>query len=402
MNLNYFEKEARLSFDFFWHEANIDPNSEGFGLIRDNTHPDFANMSSIASVGFGLAAYVIGVERSWVSYEEALFRSIGTMKTFYDHADHTDGFFYHFLEMDTAKKYGEHYDCASIIDTAIFLNGAIVASEYFGGEVKTYFEKIYARVNWQKYYDEKRNVFYMGYDEETGGFGQWDMYAEQLMQYILSAASPTYPVSEKAYQGFSRKPFTYGDFTFITSPQNALFVHQFTHAFYDFRNVYDQDGINWFDNARKASLAQWQYAQDNPKGMKTYHEHSWGWTACVGPHGYYAWGSPAYQDGNTDAQDDGTIAPTASTASIVYTPEQSINTLNYFYEKHPQLIGKYGLLDSYNLDVEPVYYADRFIGIDKGITLLMYENYRSELIWKLYMKNEYIQKASEKLAWEKV
>ncbi|GAF17723.1 hypothetical protein JCM19046_2248 [Bacillus sp. JCM 19046] len=185
------QEEAYRSFLFFWEEANTDPSSPGFGLIRDKTGDDAVHVASIASVGFGLSAIIIGIERGWISHQEGFVRTKGTLETFLHQVEHFDGFFYHFLDMRTAKRYKEYHDCASIIDTSLFLNGAITSAEYFGGEIKSLFNQLYERINWQTYYNKETNQFYMGYDEETGGFGQWDMYAEQLMQYMLGTASPT-------------------------------------------------------------------------------------------------------------------------------------------------------------------------------------------------------------------
>src|SRR5690625_3227973 len=165
-------EEQKRSFDFFWNEANTDKDSPGYGLILDKTGKGNERVASIASVGFGLSAIIIGIERKWITYEEGYERTKGTLETFLNNAEHEGGFFYHFLDMQTAKKYDEYHDCASIIDSTIFLNGAVTSAEYFGGEIKDLFNKIYKRVNWQLYYDENRNVYYMGYHKETGGFGQ--------------------------------------------------------------------------------------------------------------------------------------------------------------------------------------------------------------------------------------
>src|SRR5690625_975482 len=397
---NVIDEEAKRCFDFFWNEVNDDPNSQGYGLILDKTAKDSQNVASIASVGFGLSAIIIGVERKWISYESGYERTKGTLETFWNHVEHVGGFFYHFLDMQTAKKYGNYHDCASIIDTAIFLNGAVTSAEYFGGDIKALFEKIYHRVDWALYYDDTRNVFYMGYHQDTGGFGQWDMYAEQLMQYILGVASPTHPVPPTIYNGFDRKLDNYGPYEFYNSPGGPIFTHQFSHAWFNFKNIVDRDGINWFDNSVKASLASRQYSIDNPKNLKTYHENAWGLTACQGPKGYCVPGTPPYYE-DVDPVLDGTVPPAGAAGSIVFTPKESIAALNYYYDNHPKLWGKYGFQDAYNLDEEAACYADLVIGIDKGITLLMIENYKTGLIWDLYMKNNYVQEAQQLLGWRK-
>jgi hypothetical protein len=390
--------EAKGCFDFFWNEANTDKSSPGYGLILDQS----ANkkVASIASVGFGLAAIIIGIERGWITREEGYERTKGTLETFLNHVEHAGGFFYHFLNIKTAKKNEEFYDCASIIDTTLFLNGAITAAEYFGGEINELFEKIYARVDWNIYYDESKNQFYMGYNPETGGFHHWDMYAEQMTQYIVGVASPTNPVPVKIYQGFERRLGKYGEYEFYNSPGGSLFTHQYSHVWVAFQDYLDSDGIDWFENSIKASLANRQYCIDNPEGFKTFHENSWGLTACATPNGYGGPGAPPYHP-NVHPANDGTVAPAGAAGSVVFTPEESIAAMNYFYENHPKLWGEYGFQDAYNLDVTPSWYADHVIGIDKGITLLMIENYRSGIIWELYMKNKYVNRGIDLLGWKK-
>ncbi|MBM7841077.1 hypothetical protein JOC54_004376 [Alkalihalobacillus xiaoxiensis] len=394
------QEEAYRSFLFFWEEANTDPSSPGFGLIRDKTGDDAVHVASIASVGFGLSAIIIGIERGWISHQEGFVRTKGTLETFLHQVEHFDGFFYHFLDMRTAKRYKEYHDCASIIDTSLFLNGAITSAEYFGGEIKSLFNKLYERINWQTYYNKETNQFYMGYDEETGGFGQWDMYAEQLMQYMLGTASPTHPVPVAIYDGFERQLGTYGDYTFYNSPGGQLFTHQFAHAWFQFKDTVDKDGIDWFDNSVKASLASRQYAIDNQNTFRTWSKDSWGLTASEGPNGYHGHGTPPYHP-LVDVKNDGTVAPCAAAGSIVFTPEESKAALEHFYQAHPRLWSKYGFLDAFNVDLEPAWYSERVIGIDKGITLLMIENERSGLIWDLYMKNDYIKKAQDLLGFKK-
>jgi len=388
--------ELKGCFDFFWNEASSDKNSPGYGLVLDKNKKGSGLMASIASVGFGLSAIVIGAERGFVSKAEAMERAAGTLKTCLNNADQAHGFLYHFLDMKTAKKYEEFHDCASIIDTSILLNGALTAAEYFKGETEELFEQLYARVDWQKYYDQKRNLFYMGYHEDTGGFGQWDMYAEQLMQYILGVASPTFPVPPQIYEGFRRDLGEYGGYTFYNSPAGSLFTHQFSHAWYDFKGVTDKDGINWFDNSVKATLASRQYSIENPKDFKTFGKNAWGLTACEGPEGYRGFGTPPFHPNCKDGN-DGTVPPCGAIGSIVFTPDQVLDAMAH-YATIPGLTGKYGFNDAYNQDVNWV--CDFCIGIDKGISIVMLENYLSGMVQELYMRNGYVKKATGLLGWE--
>lgn len=389
------ELETSKSFDFFWHEATIDQNKPGYGLIRDRV-PGDRGLASIASVGFGLTAVTIGAQRGYITEEAGYERALGTLNTLLNNTEHINGFFYHFVHMDSGKRYG--ISEVSNIDTTIAICGAISAGEYFGGEVRELADKIYKRVNWQWFVDTKRNLFYMGYSPERGFEGHWDFYAEQLMMYFLAAASPTYPINPSMFYSFIRHKAAYKNGpSFINSWIGSIFTYQFSHAWFDLRNTIDNEGVSWWENSVTASLSARQYCIDNPKRFKTFGENSWGLTACDGPYGYSGrYGAPpsgSEEMGcpDTEHRNDGTITPCGAAGSIVFTPEESIRALNYYYKSYPKLWGKYGFKDAYNLDVNPVWFGEDCIGIDKGITILMLENYRTGFVWKTFMKNEYVQ-----------
>lgn len=388
------KKELRGDFDFFIKEANRNQNSKGYGLIRDKSKlaPEIA---SIASVGYGLAALAIGVERKWMSFQNAYDRAKGTLDTFLNNMEATNGFFYHFVNMETAKR--EWNSEVSIIDTGIFICGAIFAGEYFKGEVKEKAKQLYKNINWNWYCDKNTNQFYMGYSPENGFFGHWDMYAEQLMLYILGVASPTFPVDISTYYDFKKPIANYGEIKdIIYTYCGTLFTYQYSHAWIDFRNRKDANQIDWFENSMKATLANRKYCIDNSNTYKTFGKNSWGLTACVGPKGYSgSYGAkPALSklEGN-----DGTISPSGAAGSIVFTPKLSIKALEYYYNHFPKLWCNYGFKDAYNLESSKPWYSEECIGIDKGISMLMIENYMTGLIWKYFMKNEYVIEGLDKL-----
>ncbi len=387
------EKESRSSFDFFWKEANTDPGSKGYGLIRDRA-PGNPGLSSVASVGFGLTAITIGAERGWVSKKEAEERAIGTLKTLELRAENYNGFFYHFLQMSDASKAGGSE--VSIIDTAIALNGAITAGEYFGGEAMELAAKIYARVDWEWFRDPARDMFYMSYRPDEGFAGHWDFYAEQLMLYFLAAGSPTHQVSPGMFYTFTRHSASYGGGEkFIHSWFGSIFTYQYSHAWFDLRNRTDKMGVDWWQNSRTASLANRQFSIDRSSAFKTFGPDAWGLTASDSPHGYEGrYGSAPSGFANDQHLADGTLPPAGAIGSIPFTPEESIAALKHYYGI-PKLIGPYGLRDAYNTSFTPAWFAPDVIGIDKGITLLMIENYRTGFIWKWFMKNANVQKGLE-------
>lgn len=306
----------------------------------------------------------------------------------------TNGFFYHFINLETAKR--EWKSEVSIIDTAIFICGALLSGEYFGGTVKEKATKLYKNINWEWYLDKSTNQFYMGYIPESGFSGHWDMYAEQLMLYILAVASPTFPVEVSTYKDFQKPVTDYKQIkNIIYTYCGTLFTYQYSHAWIDFRNRKDEQGIDWFKNSIKATLANREYCIENKEKYKTFGENSWGLTACIGPKGYNG-GFGAMPAFSTLEENDGTISPSGAAGSIVFTPELSINALTH-YAHYSKFWGKYGFKDAYNLDGKKPWYAKECIGIDKGISMIMIENYLSGLIWEYFMKNEYIQNGLEKL-----
>ncbi len=385
-------KEMKGCFDYFWEEAN--PKN---GIVRDNTDERLKDFGSIAATGFALAAYVVGVEKGYVSYDEAYERACNTLKA-HSEFETKNGFFYHFMHLKDGSRYN---NCeASIIDTAILLCGMIVCSEYFGGEITDMFEAIYEKVNWDWLLNKDTNRFYMGYQENRGGIipVDWNHYAEQFIMYFLGVGSPTHSVDPSIFYSFERWKVNYGGHEYIRSGPNSLFVYQFSHAFIDFRNTVDLEGVDWFQNSVNATLAHRQYCIDNKENSKTYSKDSWGLSACHFKHGYSGgfgaepYGEPgALETHNTN---DGTIAVYAAISSITFTPEHSISAMKNF-ARYDELCGKYGFKESYNLDETPEYFDPLYLGIDKGITLLQIANYENGLIWKYFMKNKHIQKAME-------
>ena len=391
-------KELKKSYNFFIKEANLDKNSKGYGLIRDKTI--LANdIASIASVGYGLAALIIGVEHKWISYKNAYDRANRTLDTFIKNVEGDNGFFYHFINIKNGKR---EWNCEiSIIDTAIFICGALTAGEYFGKEIKDKAETLYKRIDWNWYRNKETNQFYMGYTPEKGFWGHWDMYAEQLMLYVLSVGSPTYPIDRSIYYDFQRKKADYKDIKeIIYTYCGSLFTYQYSHAWINFKNLNDSEGINWFENSIKATKANRQYCIDNKDKYKTYGENSWGLTACLGPKGYCGFGAKPC-DTDLKQQNDGTVTPCGGIGSIVFTPKESIKAMEYFYNTFPKLWGKYGFKDGYNLEKEKPWFAKEFIGIDKGIEIIMIENFLNGTIWKYFMQNQYINKGIRRLGFLK-
>ena len=297
--------------------------------------------------------------------------------------------------MEDASRYG-HCE-VSVIDTALLLMGGLVAGEYFGGQCRQLWEEIYAEVDWEWYRCPEKNFYYMGYDEKRGHFGFWDHYAEQFIMYFLGVAAPKHPVDPSIFYDCPLYCDVYKDSGLIYhSHCGGLFVYQFSHAFLNLKGKTDRRGIDWYENSVRATRANRQYCIDNPKHLKSYHQNAWGMTACMTPHGYSGAQGALPCFGNRVNEADGTVPPCGALGSLPFCPEEVMEAVCH-YASIPQLKGKYGFLDAFNLDVTPAWFSDRYIGIDKGISLLMLENYRSGLIWELTDRNSYIQTAFQRL-----
>ncbi|MBP8000521.1 MAG: hypothetical protein KA314_12495 [Chloroflexi bacterium] len=379
------EYEMKASFDFFWEQANTDPTSPGFGLIRDR-FPGSPGIASMAAVGFGLSAYPIGVEKGYITFAEGYDRANGTMDTLLG-MERIEGFYFHFVDMDTGERAWESE--ISSIDTSLLLMGVLTAGQYFGDEVQSKAQTIYEGVNWPWFLDESRHMFHMAYRPGEGYSGHWDFYAEQLMMYVLAAASPTYPLDESPYYTFTRHYGKFGDGEpFIHSWFGSLFTYQYSHAWIDFRGYTDREGVNWFDNSVNASLAHYNFAVAHDDEYQTLGPNAWGLSASDGPEGYNGlYGAPPSGFDNNSHRVDDTIPPSAAIGSIMFLPEQAQQAMLNYYAI-PELNGQYGFLDAYNLSED--WYASDVIGIDKGITLLMLANYQSDLLYDIVMSNDVI------------
>jgi hypothetical protein len=396
----YIEQEK--SFDFFWETTTT--SGPGFGLSRDRW-PGNPSIASIASVGFALASIPSGVEHGWITFDQGYQRVLGTL-TMLKTMTRVQGFYYHWVNMATGQR--EWNSEVSIIDTGLMLAGALVAAEFFGGEVATLADEIYLGVNWDWYVNPTTLMFYMGYKPETGFFGAWDHFAEQLILYVLAAGHPQYTYGDRLYKRLKSQVWSYrGTYeststgevvpSFIFTYDGSLFQHQFSHAFIDFRKVLDYQGTDWFENAVRATRANYLYTQDFSDRYKTYSPVSWGISAGDGPNEYRAYGSqPAIRNSH-----NGTIVPYAAVASVNYLEEESLLATAH-YASIPQLQTTYGFADAYNLGpVQASYnptianltpwYDPHVLGIDKGITVLMIENYRTELVWDQFMANARVQ-----------
>lgn len=383
------ELEARKSFDFFWEMANNDPASPGYGLVSDSKQSRVCN---VAQVGFALSAIPIGIDNGWITREEGTARTLGTLNMLLNNAEQHKGFFYHFLDKLTGKRIWTSE--LSTIDTTLALNGVIVAGEYFGGEIKQMADQIYHKVEWDWFRDPDSNQFYMAwFPENGGGFGnpRWSGPVEQASMYVLAAGSPTHPVSGDMFYSIGRDKRSYrGSKPVFDTWFGSSFTNQFSNAWVDFRGKIDKAGDDWFNDAVLNSQISRQYSIDEQDSFKTFGPDSWGLSAGQGPDGRYHgnFGAPPATAANTD----GTMVLSGAVGAIVFTPKESLAAMQNYYRNHPYTWGKYGFNSGYNLDVTPYWYASSVNGLEKGISIVMLENYRTGIIWRLYMQNDAIKR----------
>ena len=385
----------KSSFLYFWNEAN-----PANGLVRDRSTA--SSPASIAAVGFGLSSICVGVDHGWVTRESARDRVLTTLNTFWTFPQGNGtsgvigykGLFYHFLEMDTGYR---TWDCElSTIDTALLLAGILDAKQYFTGSdttetrIRALADSIYDRADWEFVRAGQQGIK-MGWLPTTGftTFGLWQGYNEGMILYLLALGSPTHPVPASTWtywmSGYQWST-QYGQ-TYVIFP--PLFGHQYSHCWVDFRQWRDAfmrlKGITYFENSRRATLAQRAYATANPAHWIGYSDSLWGLTASDIKGGYNARGAPPVQN------DDGTITPTAPIGSIAFAPDEVIPVVRNMFQNYPLLWGEYGFKDAFNLSTSPVWYDTDYLGIDQGPIVLMIENYRTGAVWNRFMLDADVQ-----------
>ncbi len=404
--LNILQDELKGSLNFFLKYTNLDPNSHGFGLTVDSTKN--LNVASIAATGFCLSAWVIGVERGYLKHLRALEITRQTLRTLRDSVSHHRGFFAHYLDMTSGTR---HRKCEySTIDTALCLNGVITAGAYFKDtEIQELAQQLLERVDWNFIIFERdgKTLFRMAYNPdkhgdyvqgEPGYIFQWEMAAEQKMMYLQAAPLVEPETARHLYHGFARDTGYFEGQPIIFTPGGALFVYQFSEAWLDTQQYLDPDGIDWFNNARLAALANRSFCMQHASEFKTYHANSWGASAGDSPWGYDVSGAPPCF---AEPRANGTVSIYSALSCLPFIPNLTLEMVDYLYHSQPRTWGPYGFYDAYNLAVSPAWYSSALYGIDKGCSMIMVENYLSRLIWDTYTSSAYIQKALNVLGFHK-
>ncbi|HEV7473419.1 MAG TPA: glucoamylase family protein [Pyrinomonadaceae bacterium] len=382
----FLEDLEHRSFKYFWAEA--DPQT---GLVRDRARLDGSsldenhrNVASIAATGFGLTALCIAAERGWISRSEARERTRNTLGFFANTAFQEHGWFYHWQDAKTGARRWQSE--VSSIDTALLLAGVLTARQYFRNdqEITTLATKIYERVDFRWMLNGHPQLLSHGWKPETGFLKpRWDTYSEDTILYFLAIGSPSHPIPPASWYALWRDRYRYEGHAYFTTIGVPLFMHQYAHAWIDYRNrrEHEEDRIDYFDNSVNATLAHRAFCINLAYKFPAFGPNVWGITASDSAKGYLAWGGPP-----RDPDIDGTVVPSAAGGSLMFTPELSVVALRAMQQNYgDRIYGKYGFVDAFNPDTGWV--DTDVIGINAGIVLLSAENSRTGNVWNWFMRN---------------
>ncbi len=392
----------RAAFGYFLQAVN-----PANGLVADTSREH--SPSSIAVVGFALSAYPVAVERGWMTRADAVHRSLSVLRFFHNsdqsggpEATGFKGFYYHFLDMHTGTRVWRSE--LSMIDTALLIAGVLTAGRYFMAntpdeiELRELVDVLYRRVDWG-WAQQGGGTINHGWKPESGFLRYcWDGYSEAIVLYVLALGSPTHPIEADCYHAWTATYQWENLYGYDVLYAGSLFVHQFSHAWIDFRGIQDrfmrEKRCDYFENSRRATEVQREYARRNPHGFAGYDEDCWGLTACDGPShqlpelaherrrlfGYAARGVPY-------GPDDGTLSGWAALASLPFASEIALSAARHMLQRYPEMLSDQQYASSFNPTLAG---ADRrawvsagHFGLDQGIVVMMIENYRTQLIWRL-------------------
>jgi len=405
---------SRAAFEYFMREC--DPRTY---LVKDK---NVAEPKSAASIGFGLSAMCIGAENGWITWSEAERRAYLMLRALNFRADNKIyGLFFHYLDGDGGRSLAGYEDLISTVDSALLMWGAIAAAEYFGGRVRGEAELMMGRMNWRVFADTNRKMIKMAYRPAANRFdGLWDYYTDEALLIILlgiAAPNPEYRLEPEYFYTFIRERKSYKDIKDVvfTWP-GALFTYTFAHCWIDFGKLGPDNpealgkpadlAVDWFDNTRKACLANREFCIFLSKRYKSFGENAWGLTACSGPNNrYLVCGAPPC--GGAAEAGGGTLALYGAGMAVPFVPEEAIAALRHYYtfrgEDGRKLLwkdefdGGYGLIDAFNLNEN--FFTDEIHGINHGPMLLLIDNYRHGLMWRLCLQNAWVQEALTKVGY---
>ena len=361
---------------YFWEQA-----SPKTGQALDRARNDLGGaldprrMASIASTGFGLTALCIADRRGYLPHAQIVERVKTTLAWHLNSMPEVHGFFYHFTDIETGERY--HRTELSSIDTSLLLCGVLTTRAYFDDpHIQSLAQQIYERVDWP-WMLNGGETFSMGWKPDTGFLtARWSRYCELMMIYLLAIGSPTHAVAPVYWNNFTRPVMHYAGFDYIGG-RSPLFVHQYSQAWFDFRNRSDAF-TDYFSNSITATRAHKAFCLSYPEW---YSEDCWGITASDSARGYTVWGGPPAQ-----GPIDGTVVPSAAAGSLAFVPADCLSVLRAMRSKWgKQAWARYGFVDAFHPAAN--WYDADVLGTNQGVSVLMAENLRSELVWSTFMRN---------------
>lgn len=379
----FLDELSYRAFLYFWERASIET-----GLVLDRARnqegEEKRTVASSAATGFGLTALCIAAERGWMLKDKLRARVRTTLSHYARRAVHQRGWFYHFADATTGERAWKSE--VSSIDTALLLAGVLTAKEYFqDSEITKLADLIYQRVDFQWMLNGHETLLSHGWLPELGFLrNRWEHYCELMILYLLAIGSPSTPIPPESWYAWKRPQMAYAGRTYI-SAADPLFVHQYSHAWVDFRDRRESRGTrtDWFLNSTEATMAHRQFCIDLGKTTfpGCYSEDLWGITASDSAKGYVAWGGPPLHKAI-----DGSIVPCAAGGSLMFAPRLCLNALRAMKDKFGSRIwNRYGFCDAFHPTNGWV--APDVIGIDLGITLISAENARTGAVWRWFMRN---------------
>ena len=383
------------TFRYFWEYGH--PVS---GMARERLGS--GEIVTTGGTGFGIMGILCGIHRNFITRQQGLERILKIVD-FLSQTDRFHGAWPHWLNGTSGKviPFSNYDNGGDLVETAFLIQGLLTARSFFDGEyledtLRQKITQLWESVEWDWYTRNGSNVLYWHWSPNY----QWIMnmpirgFNETMIVYILAIASPTHPVAASLYHmGWASGNYLNGK-SFYGYPLavgwdygGPLFFTHYSFLGFDPRSKKDAYA-NYFNNNRNIALIHHAYCIDNPLNHLGYGDSCWGLTASDDPDGYLA-----HQPHTNN--DNGTISPTAALSSFPYTPVESMKALKYFYRKLPKTWGYYGFYDAFNQKRN--WWATSYLAIDEGPILVMIENYRSALLWNLFMKNPEINPALENI-----
>lgn len=395
------------TFQYFWD--NAEPIS---GMAPERTHMDDIypqndkHVVTSGGSGFGLMAILVGVERGFITREQAVER-YDKILTFLESADRFKGAFPHWWHGETGKvkSFSTYDDGGDLVETAFLIQGLITVRQYFkdGNETErnlvNRINALWEAVEWD-FYTQGENVLYWHWSPKHGWKMDFDVrgYNECLIMYVLAASSPTHAIEPEVYhEGWARNGDIKTDREYLgydtildhyetnDSPVGPLFWAHYSYLGLNPTNLKDRYADYWKLNQNHA-LIHYTHNMINPNEYEGYGENMWGMTSSYSINGY---------SGHRPDKDLGVISPTAALSSFPYTPDKSMRFLKFLYFEADSLVGKYGPYDAFSLEND--WYLPRYLAIDQGPIPVMIENYRTGLLWNLFMSAPEIQAGLDKL-----